>query len=144
MKKLVLLLAFIGLWVSCDVKRDGNSENLYWYVKEFTVTSDQWELVNGVNQINSYYRHTISIHQLDREIVKRGNIFCYMYVENDIQTLLPYTVHYGEKDGSLDYLWTETYSAEFSFRTVTFYMNCSDFKTNNRPKTTTFRVVLNY
>jgi len=143
MKKLVFFLAFIGFFASCDVKRDGYADDLYWFVKEYTVASNQWELVNGVDQVDSYYKYSVDIHQLNREILKRGNIFCYMYRDNNVQTPLPFTIHYGEKDGDSDYLWTETYSFEFTLRTITFYVNYSDFKTNNRPRTTTFRVVLN-
>ena len=66
--------------------RDGfDGIETYWFVKTYTINSNDWQLINGVDQLGSYYQAKINIRELD-----------------------------------------------------------SDFYTNNRPPTTTFRVVLNY
>ena len=153
MKRILFLLTVsIGLFVSCEGPAgrdglDGLDASVYWFVKDYTINANQWQLVDGEDQLGSYYRASISIPELDNDIYEGGNVFCYMYqrVNNvEVQTLLPFTVPYGESQGNYEHLWTETYACDFSVGKVPFYVNCSDFLTSNRPPATTFRVVLNY
>jgi hypothetical protein len=151
MKKVLFLLsAAVWLLASCEgpAGRDGlDGEGMYWFVDDYPVYSNQWQLVNGVDQLGSYYKASISVPQLTRKIFEEGNVFCYMYQRVDgreVQTLLPFTVPYGRMEGHTELLWTETFACDFSPGTITFYVNYSDFYTSNRPETTTFRVVLNY
>ena len=146
MKKLLILsFVVVALFASCEGPpgRDGIDNEMYWFVREYTVASGRWELVNDEEPYGSYFQYPITISELDQELFKKGNVFCYMYRGN-VQTPLPFTIHYIETDDASDYLWTETYSFEFSNRAITFYVNYSDFKTSIRPPETTFRVVLNY
>ena len=150
MKKLLflfLLPSALWLFTSCEgpAGRDGISgTETYWFVTEIPIRESDWQLVGGVDQLNSYYRASFNIKELDRDIYENGHVFCYMYQTmngKEVQTVLPFTVPKANNDGEL---WTETYSYDFSLGQITFYFNCSDFYTNNRPQTTTFRVVLNY
>ena len=143
MKKILLFgLAAMWLFVSCQVARSGYEEDTWWFVKEFTVHSNDWKLVNKVNGLDSYYERTVSINELTREIFKKGQVSCYMYRDGDTQTLLPISIHYGESVDESEYFWTETYNCEFSVHSITFTVNYSDFRTDIRPPTTKFKVVL--
>jgi len=171
MKKIIFLLsAVLWLFASCEgpAGRDGidgldgidgrNGTNgrdgtdgrdgvgMYWFIKNYTVNTSQWQLIGKANELGSYYQASISVPELDRDIYENGNVFCYMFQRSngvEVQTLLPFTVPYGESKANSDYLWTETYACDFSVGVVMFYVNYSDFVTNIRPPTTTFRVVLN-
>ena len=140
-KKLFLLMALFILF-ACE------TEELKWVIKEYTVNSNQWELMNGANQLNSFYRAELKIPDLDRYVYENGNVFCYMYQTVDgveVQTLLPFTIPYGERLGNgYESLWTETISCDFTIGSVMIYVNYSDFNTSNKPPTASFRVVLNY
>ena len=148
MKKILFLLsAAIILLASCEGPA-GKDAEVYWFVKTYTINSNQWELINGEDQINSFFRAEIVIPELDRDIYKDGNVFCYMFQNVDgveVQTPLPYSIPVGQSypNGSEE-LWTETYAFDFTVGSIMFYVNYSDFYTNNRPPTTRFRVVMNY
>ncbi|MDR3251079.1 MAG: hypothetical protein LBT42_05385 [Tannerella sp.] len=146
--KLFLFTAAMLLFSGCT-KRDGITvDDIYWFVETYTIRENQWQLVNGVNQLNSYYQAQVNIPELDRKIYESGNVFCYMYQNIDgteVQTLLPFTLPVGIDNGDgTETLWTETYACDFSVGSVMFYVNYSDFITENKPKATKFRVVLNY
>jgi len=151
MKKILFLLsAAIMLFASCEgpAGRDGrDGEGIYWFVDDYTINANQWELVNGVDQLNSFYRAEIKVPKLTKDIYEDGNVFCYMYQRVDgkeVQTLLPFTLPKGQKNpnGTED-LWTETYAYDFMVGSIMIYVNYSDFYTSNRPPTTSFRVVMN-
>jgi hypothetical protein len=150
MKKVLLLLSVIMFATSCQGPpgRDGlDGVETYWYVKVYTVNSNQWQLVGGVDQLNSYYKAELIIPELTRKIYEDGNIFCYMFQNQDgieVQTLLPYHIPFGENTNGNEYLWSETYAYDFTPGSVMLYVNYSDFYTGNRPPTVSFRVVLNY
>ena len=151
MKKILFLLsAAMWLFASCEgpAGRDGlDGAETYWFVKDYTIREGDWNLVGKVDELNSYYQARVDIRELDRDIYEKGHVFCYMYqrVDNrDVQTILPFTIPVGKVTNGKEELWTETYSYDFSVGRVTFYFNCSDFYTNNRPGAQTFRVVLNY
>ena len=142
MKKLLLLSAVLWLFLSCE-----GTEGMYWYVDTYEIHTNQWQLVNGVDNLGSYYQAEIKIPELTKKIYEKGNVFCYMFQKSngtEVQTLLPFTVPYGEGKGNSEHLWTETYACDFAPGSIMFYVNYSDFYTNVRPPTTTFRVVLNY
>ena len=145
MKKLLFLLSVTAwLFVSCEGPSGKDGLEAYWFVDDYLIRANEWQLVGRVDDLNSYYRASISINALNRNIYEDGNVFCYMYQtlnNREVQTPLPFTIPKANDEGEL---WTETYSFDFSQGQITFYFNCSDFYTNNRPPATTFRVVLNY
>ena len=147
MKKLFLLLTVAYLFASCEGPAGKDALETYWFVKTYTINANQWQLVNGEDQLNSYFRASISIPELDRDIYEKGHVFCYMFQSIDgreVQTLLPFTAPYGDVKGNTEILWTETYAYDYSPGRITFYINYSDFYTSNRPSDKSFRVVLNY
>ena len=155
MKKILFLLsAAIILFASCEgpAGRDGlNGLDGYateWVIKTYTINSNQWELVNGVDQLNSYYRAEVRIPELDIDIYEEGAVLCYMYQTvngKEAKTPMPFTIPKGEgHDNGTEDLWTETYAYDFNVGSIRFYVNYSDFYTNNRPSTTSFQVVLLY
>ena len=152
MKKVLLLSAAVWMLAACEgpAGRDGfDGAETYWFVKNYPVRSNDWQIVNGVDQLGSYFRYTVNINELDRDIYENGTVTCYMFQNVngvEVQTPLQHTIHKGKQEGNSDYLWTETYSFMYSLRSITFIVEYSDFYTNNnnRPDDTTFRVVLNY
>jgi len=149
MKKFFLVLStVVWLFTSCEEYNRQDFNETYWFVQEYTVRSNDWQLVNGVNQLDSYYRYSFNIPELNRDIFNKGHVFCYMFQKNDagqdVQTLLPFIIPRGENTNGKESLWMESYAYDFAVGKITFYFNCSDFITDVRPETTTFRVVLNY
>jgi hypothetical protein len=125
--------------------KDG--EGINWWIGNFTISANQWELVNGVNALNSYYRAEVQVPQLTEFVYENGNVFVYMFQNvngTEVQTLLPFVVPYGEASGSEEFLWTEMYACDFAVGSVVFYVNYSDFFTENKPPATSFRIVLNW
>jgi len=151
MKKILLFMAVALVALSaCEgpAGRDGiDGEGANWYIQYVDVKSSQWQLVNGVDQIGSYFKYEISVPALDEFVYEEGNVFCYMFqIVNgrEVQTLLPFSDTRGESDQNGEYLWTEIYACDFSVGKVTFYVNYTDFYTSNRPPDASFRIVLNW
>lgn len=151
MKRFVLLLSIIVFALtSCEGPAGPmgpEGEGMKWFVETYTIRENQWELVNGVDELDSYFRAEVKIPDLTNFVYEDGNVFCYMFQTVggvEVQTLLPFTVPYGDGPINDEHLWTETYACDFSPGYVVFYVNYSDFYTNNRPPTTSFRVVLNW
>ena len=152
MKKILFLLsAVILLFTSCEgpAGRDGfDGEDTKWFVKTYTIRTGDWQLVNGVDALNSYYKAEVIIPELSRFVYEKGNVFCYMFQEIDgteVQTLLPFSLPIGIESKGGEEIWTETYACDFTPGSIMFYVNHSDFYTGRgRPGTTSFRVVLNW
>jgi hypothetical protein len=157
MKRVLILLITALTLSSCQGPagrdgldgKDGKDGSVNWFISNVTVNSTQWQLVSdgGQNALNSYFRAEVSIPELTEFVYENGNVFCYMFQNVDgveVQTLLPFTVPYGESNGELEYLWTETYACDFAVGSVVFYVNYSDFFTEKRPPSTSFRIVLNW
>ena len=148
MKRLfVVLMTVAGLFASCEGPAGRDGAEAYWFVKVYTINSNDWRLVGGVDQLDSRYEAKISIKELDKDLYENGLVSCYMFQRTnnvEVQTPLPFTIPYGKKNGNKEDLWTETYSFECAPGFITFYVYYSDFYTSNRPPSTSFRVVLNY
>ncbi|MDR2042485.1 MAG: hypothetical protein LBP98_09265 [Tannerella sp.] len=153
MKKILFLLpAAVLMFVSCEGPAGPPGEKgepgLWWFVNEYTVRSDQWKLVGGTDELNSYYQYEIPVPELDKDVFYEGKMTCYMYLNEDysVQAELPEVIHYGEynPDTGGENLWTETYKCDYAIGSILFKVEYSDFFTGNRPGTKRFRVVLNY
>ena len=151
MKKILfLLMAAMVLLASCEgpAGRDGfDGEATGWFVKTYTIRSQDWKLINGEDQLNSFFQAKVIIPELTNFIYEEGNVFCYLFQKIngvEVQTMLPFVIPLGDDDGKTEDLWTEVYSSDFSPGSVMFYVNYSDFYTGNRPPDVTFRVVLNW
>jgi hypothetical protein len=154
MKKILLLLsAAVMLFASCEGPRgpqgppgeNGGSE--WWFVKEYTVRSDQWKLVGGEDELNSYFQYEVLISDLDEDVFYDGKVECSMYLDEDyrIQANLTEVIHYGEYNPNTgkEELWTETYKCDYAVGSIMFKVEYSDFYTGKRPGTKRFRVMLN-
>jgi hypothetical protein len=147
MKKILLLSVVILLSASCAEESGIAPANETWfYVREYTVRSDQWRLVGGEDELDSYYEYEVSVPDLDRDVFYYGNVDCYMYLDNDytIQAKLPEVIHRGQYNPTTreDDLWTETYKCDYAIGSILFKVEYSDFYTGNRPGTKKFRVFL--
>ncbi len=157
MKKFLFLLPIaMLLFASCEgpigpvgpMGEKGEPGEDYWFIKVYTIKSDEWELVMGEDELGSYYMAEVEIPELDEDIYEDGTVFCYMFQNIDgleVQTPLPFTIPYGETNqNGEELLWTETYAFDFTEGSIGFYVNYSHFYTSNRPPDISYRVVLNY
>ena len=156
-KNLFLLSAVIMMLASCEgpAGRDGfdgrdgydgrDGAGMNKIVKTYTIKEGDWKLVKGVNELNSYYQAEVLINELNKRVYEDGNVFCYMFQNIDgveVQTMLPFVIPLGEGHSGGEDLWTEMYSCDFSPGSIMFYVNYSDFITEVRPPTISYRVVL--
>ena len=143
----MLLSVAIMMFTSCLGPKGDPGEGMEWFVREYTILQNRWELINGRDQLNSFFRAEILIPELDNFVYNKGNVFVYMFQTVDdveVQTLLPFTIPVGKMINGQEHLWTETHSYDFSVGSIMVYVNYSDFYTSNIPPAATFRVVLNY
>ncbi|MDR0835109.1 MAG: hypothetical protein LBN11_00810 [Tannerella sp.] len=153
-KYLMVFTAVLLLFASCEGPvgpmgpKGDKGDGTYWFVKTYTINSNQWKLVNGSDNIGSFYQAEVVIPELDEDIYEEGNVFCYLFQTVDgveVQTPLPYNIPWGEvHNNGEESLWTEFYFYDFTKGSIMFYAYYSDFYTSNRPPTASFRVVLNY
>jgi len=113
-----------------------------WYTTSITINSDEWELVGGVNELNSYFFIDKPISQLSENIYRKGTVIAYIETSKGVKNGLPYVLHKGDADNKGEFLWTQTYDFDFYPGGVGFYLTYSDFSTNIRPDTETFHIVL--
>lgn len=155
MKRIIFLLTTaMMLFVSCEGDRGpvgppgekgDKGDGTWWYVKEFTVRTDQWKLVGKEHDLNSYYEYQVNISDLSEDVFYDGLMTAYMYLDDNTQAQLPEVIHYGiDTENGQEHLWTETYKCDFAVGSILFKVEFSDFLTENRPATKKFRVVLQY
>jgi hypothetical protein len=152
MKKFLLIFtAVLLLFASCEGPagpKGEPGEGTYWFVKTYTIDTRQWQLINGVDRIGSFYQAEVTIPELTGDLYENGLVSCYLFQTVngvEVQTPLPYNIPWGEIDNTgKETLWTEFYFYDFAPRSIMFYVYYSDFYTNNTPPTASFRVVLRY
>ena len=149
MKKHVFLLLILlsPAFMSCEgpMGPPGEpGEGVTWKILNYTVDGRDWNLVGRPADLGSYYMYEFRENELTKFVCEMGNVFGYIWLDNDTQTPLSQIVHLGEYIDGRDYLFTETYSFSFRPGYITFYIDYSDFATDIRPGTCDFRIVLNY
>jgi len=134
-----LLLTSLGM-VSCaddaDTLRSDISSETRWYSGEFTVAATEWIKVADRNGLNSYYKADKHISELTYDVLRGGQVNCYLYVADNTQAPLPNVRHYENNNGQM---WTRTVDYEFYYGGVTVYVTDSDFA-GNTPESMTFRI----
>ena len=77
MKKILSILALTLLMVSCIGPQGPQGppgppgelgEGINWKVYDFTIASHQWQLVNGADQLNSYYMYLFEGNDVPQEL----------------------------------------------------------------------------
>lgn len=150
MKKL-LLLAIISLTLfSCEGPMGPQGvpgEGMYWKYYTYTVKSQDWELVNTADGLNTYYMFVFKNDDITDDLYLNGYALGYLVLSpgtnDEVITPLPYTIHRGSTDSQEEKkLWTETFTYDYMPGSVAFYVQYSDFL-QQQPEEMTFRLVLN-
>lgn len=158
MKKITLLLLMAIALISCEGPRGPMGppgepgEGVNWKVYDLTVNSNDWELVNGVNELGSFYMYVFEGNNAPRELYdvvsNYGDVSGYLISRLDngdeLFSPLPYEVYAGTADGYSEWLWSELYTFDFTHNSIAFYVYYNDFVTETRPGTMTFRISLKW
>lgn len=161
MKKILSILALTLLMVSCIGPQGPQGppgppgepgEGINWKVYDFTIASHQWQLVNGADQLNSYYMYLFEGNDAPQElryVVENmgevsGCLVGRMDNGDEIFYPLPYENYFGENQGTNESLWSEMYKYDYTRNSIAFYVYYSDFYTATPPATCKFRMSLKW
>ena len=136
----VMAFMAFGL-VSCDDSRTLRSdvaEEVRMYSGEFSV--DHWTKVSERDGTNQYYKHDIKCHEIDYDVLRGGQINCYLYTGTDSQVPLPCVRHYENGNGDR---WTRTIDCEYWHGGLTIFVTDSDFA-GSVPEPMSFRVMVSW
>ena len=134
-------------------KNGKDGEVTYWKIIDFTikggVNGGDWELINGPDQIGSYYRYIFDVPEITEEIYENGLIIAYYrYVDDHgdkVQSILPYTYYDIDVDGDgNEHPYSVQYSYDVMPGSIAFKLVFSDFYTaeNGPPSLCLFRLQL--
>lgn len=148
--KRILLLAILSLALfSCEGPMGPQGvpgEGMYWKYYNYTVRSQDWELVTSEDGLNTYYMYVFDNKDITDDLYLNGYALGYLVqspgTDDEVITPLPYTVHRGSNDPEGTLLWTETYTYDYMPGSVAFYVQYSDFA-QQQPEDMVFRLVLN-
>lgn len=145
LKHIALLFIALITVSSCD------NDDIYeetWFVKDFEVKSNHWELIGRPDQEGSYYQYVFNgipggVPYYD------GITTAYLYfgfgTSSEVQTPLPYTEYLIGDDGNGNEVF---YSIQYSYDvkadgTIAFKAHVSDYYTASiNPGTQVFRVAI--
>ena len=116
MKKIFTMIALALILVSCQGPMGPQGpqgppgqpgEGVNWKVYDFTIPSDRWELVNGENQLNSYFMYVFDGNEAPKELQYvtqyDGDVSGYFIGRLDngeeLYSPLPYEVYAGQVVG---------------------------------------------
>lgn len=149
MKKLFLLISIAFLAIACEGPTGPmgppgeNGGGAAYDVFYIPINKNDWVLVGGEEELNSYYAYTVSVSKITNYIYDYGTILAYWEIDGRFQTLLPYTRYYGSDNGTNEKLWSEHLEFEYTEGSMTFYSTISDFyNIGKRPESTEIKVVL--
>lgn len=141
---LAFLIAFLS---SCE---DNSNDDFYeeaWYIKDVTVSSNDWVLVGNPGQVGSYYEYIVYDVPL-KESYYSGIVAGYMYMDfdtnNEIQMPLPYTEYFVDNSSG----YSENCAIQYSYDmmangTVAFKAQPSNHNTQSfRPGKQHFRIAI--
>jgi len=152
--KLFLLCMIAAALASCEGpmgpqgEPGAPGEGVNWKILYYTVRANDWHLVGGENELNSYYMYEFDEPELSDFIYESGNVLGYIILNsgksNETLSPLPYNIALGEGSGSNEFLWTENYFFDYMPGSVAFFVYYSDFNTEIKPPTCEFRLVMNW
>ena len=156
MKKVLAIITLALLIVACEGPRGPQGppgpqgepgEGINWKVYDFTIKSNQWELVGGEDQLNSYYMYLFEGNDAPEELQYvvdyMGDVSGCLVGKLDGEDIfypLPYENYYGNANGEYESLWCEMYKYDYTRSSIAFYVYYSDFYTATPPATCTFRM----
>jgi hypothetical protein len=158
MKKLLglLLVAIMG-FTACEgpMGPEGppgkEGPSMEWWIKDYTITGEMWELVGGAGEIGSYYYYVIDNPDITRTIYDDGAIICYFRYKddfgNDVQTPLPYTYYdIYVNESNVEFPYAVQFSYDAAPGSIALKLVFSDFYTGEYgpPASSKFRLVLLY
>jgi len=108
--------------------KDGDGTN--WNIIPFTVRANQWIEQTDQNGLNRYYYCLINVPEITPFIADKGLVLCYLYVEDNVQIVLPTVRHYQDIYGNY---WTHTIDFDFEPGDVVVYVTNSDFAVDPPP-----------
>ena len=121
-----------------------------WWLLDFTVTRQMWELIGDPNDIGSFYRCVFDVPDLSTAIYNDGGIFCnYRYKDDfgdDVQTPLPFTYYDIDIRDGVEFPFAVQISYDVTPGSVAFKLVFSDFYTGDfdPPALCKFRMNLVY
>lgn len=113
-------------------------EDVRMFSSEFNVC--HWTKVTDRDGLNTYYKHDISCPEIKHQVLRGGQINCYLYTGEDSQVPLPCVRHYENENGNR---WTRTIDCEYWVGGVTVYVTDSDFA-GGVPDNMSFRIMLSW
>ena len=156
MKKLLSILTLALVLSSCvgpmgppgpPGPEGAPGEDINWKVYDFTIESHQWQLINGADELNSYYMYLFEGNNAPEElryvVDNMGEVSGCLVGRLDGEEIfypLPYENYYGSSDGTYESLWSEVYKYDYTRSSIAFYVYYSDFYTATPPATCKFRM----
>ena len=153
MKKVLSILTLALLIVACEGPRGPQGppgepgEGINWKVMDFTIKSNQWELVGDKDELGSYYMYLFEGNTAPDElryvVDNMGEVSGCLVGSLDGEEIfypLPHENFFGSSDGEYESLWSETYKFDYTRSSIAFYVYYSDFYTATPPATCTFRM----
>lgn len=148
MKFFAASLFFLTALTACTVEEYYTDDKEEWYLEDFTIKSYDWTLVNGKNQIGSYFEYVFDKIPLDDSYYD-GIVTAYTYkkygTRDEEQVPLPYTEYHVDTNEWGDDIY---YSVQYSYDvrkdgTISFKIYISDYFTGDfYPDTRPFRVAI--
>lgn len=116
--------------------RDETSEEIRWYSAEFNV--ERWVECCDADGLNRYYVADISIPRITSNVIRYGQVNCYLFVGAETQTPLPCVRHYENLKAQL---WTRTIDYEYYNGGLSIYVTDNDFA-GDVPEPMSFRITM--
>jgi hypothetical protein len=146
MKKLLPALVAGLCFLSCEGPMGPPgpaAEQTQWNYVYYTVKSQDWRLVGGENNQNSYYQYVFDEPALTDFIYKEGVVMGYVVANPGVEgeeVLRPLPDTWPIAEGQ-DY-WTEHITFDCMPGSVAFYVAYNDFATGVRPLSMTFKLMM--
>jgi hypothetical protein len=150
-KNVFLLCALTQVLFSCEGPmgpQGAPGEGMNWEIMYYTVHENDWKLVGGKDDLNSYYMYDFDEPLLTGFIYGSGKVVGYRILnigqKDETLTPLPDVIPVGGSDAGGEFLWTENYTFDYMPGSVAFFVYYSDFSTGVKPPTCDFRIVMNW
>jgi hypothetical protein len=146
MKKLLSVLLVVVCLASCEGPMGPQGipgEQTQWKPVYYTVKTQDWHLIGGENNQNSYYQYVFDEPELTDFIYKEGVVIGYVVANPGVagkEVLRPLPDTWPVAEGA-DY-WTEHINFDYMPGSVAFYVTYNDFATDVRPQAMTFKLMM--